>query len=227
MPGAARVIVVALAACAAAPPRAAPPVAPPAAHRYPVPAAVGQLVVDDAAFAAFARAVRLDLEGELAHGVSEAAAVRKRRFVLAVLDALDERWPDAVAELDRIRAIEPDARAQVMTGLTIRIWADARDHGGDTGEAFRGALERALAALPIDLVKDSLSELRTMGQVFTPELCRQLVDQEVGPHVAHGTIALDDAHAVIFQRYAVKRLVPVGAVIDSVLAAHGIAAKTE
>lgn len=97
----------------------------------------------------------------------------------------------------------------------------------NTSEAFHDALERMIATLPVELVKDDLSELRTMGQVFTPDVCRQLVDQAIGPRVEHGTISLDDVHAVIFQRYAVKRLVQVGPVIDAVLAAHGIAAKTE
>lgn len=216
-------VLVLAAACAAAPPRTAPP----DAHRYPVPAAVGQLVIDDAAFSAFARAVRRDLEDDLGHPMSDAAAIRERRFLLAMLDALDDRWPEAIAELDRIRALETDAHARVMTGLTIRIWADARSHGGETSEAFRSALERTIATLPVDLLRDDLSVLRAMGQAFTPELCRQLVDQAIGPHVQHGTIALDDAHGVIFQRYAVKRLVQVGPVIDTVLAAHGIAAKTE
>ncbi len=159
--------------------------------------------------------------------MSDAMAIRQRRFLLAMLDALDDRWPDAIAELDRIRTLETDAHARLMTGLTIRVWADARAHGGDTSEAFRGALERAIATLPIDLVRDELSELRAMGQAFTPELCHELVDQAIGPRVQHGTISLDDAHGVIFQRYAVKRLVQVGPVIDTVLAAHGIAPKTE
>lgn len=211
------------AACTAAPPRTAAP----EAHRYPVPAAVGQLVIDDAAFSAFARAVRRDLEDDLGRPTSDPPAIRNRRFLLAMLDALDDRWPEAIAELDRIRALETDPRARLMTGLTIRIWADARSHGGDPREAFRGALERTIAALPIELVKVELSELRAMGQAFTPELCRQLVDQAIGPRVRHATISLDDTRAVIFQRYAVKRLVPVGPVIDAVLAAHGIAPSTE
>lgn len=66
-----------------------------------------------------------------------------------------------------------------------------------------------------------------MWQTFTPELCRQLVDQAIGPRVQHGTISLDDARGVIFQRYAVRRLVQVGPVIDTVLAAHDMAPETE
>jgi hypothetical protein len=58
-------------------------------------------------------------------------------------------------------------------------------------------------------------------------VCAQLIAEAVGPNVRAGAIGLDDAQAVVFQHYAVKRLVPVGATIDAVLGAHGIATKTE
>jgi hypothetical protein len=108
-----------------------------------------------------------------------------------------------------------------MTGLTIRVWADAIAHGGDA-EAFRAALERKLTTMPIDLVRGQLAMLRAMGQVFSPDVCRKLVDDAIGAHLHDGALSLDQVQAVAFQRYAVVRLVPVGAVIDQVLGAHGI-----
>jgi hypothetical protein len=210
-----------VAACGGAP---AHPAAP-TPHRYPVPTPVSQLLVDDASFAPLATALRRDTEAELAGPLPDVKTTTDRRFTLALLDALDDRWADAVAELDKIRAIEPDPRAKVMTGLTIRIWADARSHGGETPASFHAALERMIATLPVALVKDDLTMLRTIGQVFTVEVCRKLVDDHIVP--VAGTISPDDAQAIAFQRYAVERLVPVGGEIDAALEAHGIAAKTE
>ncbi len=198
-------LIVSLVVACGGPQHAAP------AHRYPVPAQVGTLVADDRAFAAFARAVRADLDPR--------ADDKEALFVLAVLDALDDHWAEAVAKIDRIAALETDPADKAMTGLTIRVWADALG-GGGTPEAFGAALERALAKLPLALVHDQLAMLRAMGQVFTPEVCRTLVDQ--GVHPSGGTVSLVDAHTIAFQRYAAKRLAPVGAVIDRVLGAHGI-----
>jgi hypothetical protein len=195
------------------------------AHTYPVPADVGRLVVDDAAFADFARPVRADLESDLAG--RDPPALKERLFVLALFDALDDRWGDSVARLDRIVALEENPVARVMTGLTIRVWADARAHGGDTPEAFRAALERKLATLPIDRAREQLAMLRMMGRTFTPEVCRQLIDENLAAEANKGPIALDSVHAIAFQRYAVVRLVPVGTVIDEVLAAHGIGLPVE
>jgi len=192
-------------------------------HTLRVPPQVGTLVIDDVAFASFARDVRHDVELDVRGLNPTSKRSKDERFVLAMLDALDDRWADAVAELDRLRDVETDPRANAMTGLTIRVWADARTHGGDTTDAFRAALERAVARLPIDLVRADLGMLRAMGETFTPDVCRQLVDAEVGPHVRDGAVSeLEDIWAIVFQRYAVKRLVQVGPTIDAVLGAHGL-----
>ena len=195
------------------------------AHTYSAPADVGLLVVDAAAFADFARGVRADLEGDLAG--RDPQALKDRLFVLALLDALDDRWAESVARLDRIVAVEENPVARVMTGLTIRVWADARAQGGDTPGAFRAAFERKLATLNIETVHQQLAALRMMGRTFTPEVCRQLIEEHLGAEAKQGPISLDAVHAIAFQRYAVVRLVPVGKVIDEVLAAHGIALPAE
>jgi hypothetical protein len=190
-------------------------------HRYRVTDA-GRLVIDGDAFADLARQLRPDLERDLAAGVvHDPEGQRDRWFLLALLDALDDRWDQAVVNLDRAAALETDPADRAMTGLTIRVWADAIGHGGDA-EAFRAALERKLTTLPTDLVRGQLSMLRAMGQVFSPDVCRKLVDDAIGAHLHDGALSLDQAQAVAFQRYAVVRLVPVGAVIDQVLGAHGI-----
>jgi hypothetical protein len=188
--------------------------APRATHPQPVraPAEVGLLVEDDAAFAEFAAHVR---------------AATSDLFILAMLDALANDWARAVARLDELRAQEPDPDRALLTGMSIRIWADAHAHGGGTPDTFRGALERLLAALPSrPAVAAALSELRAMGQAFTPETCRRLVDENVRPGVG-GALTPEQIHIVVFQRYAARRLAPVGKVIDEVLGARGVPVPTE
>lgn len=171
------------------------------------PAEVGVLIDDDAAFAEFGARVR---------------AATSDSFILAILDALANDWTSAVARLDELRAHAPDPDSALLTGMSIRIWADALAHGGDTPEAFRGALERMLATLPArPAVATALSELRAMGQVFTPEACRRLVEENVNPG-AGGTLTPEQIHIIVFQRYAALRLAPVGKVIDEVLGARGV-----
>jgi hypothetical protein len=188
--------------------------------RYPVPSAVGDLVIDEVLFSRFADPVRRDAEA-MVRSRGDAAA-SDALFVLAMLDVLADHWPAAVAKLDRIRAVDPDPVKAVMTGLSIRVGADARAHGSSNFDGYAAALERALSSLPVDRVRDELAMLRAMGQTFTPDVCRDLVADAVGPHVRDGTVGFDDAQTIVFQRYAVVVLAPVGAVFDRVLADHGI-----
>lgn len=214
-------IVLALVACGGSSPEPAKPAV--GAHRFAVPADPGALVVDAAAFAAFAKQLRADTEADV-RAATNPKFLKDRRFALALLDALDERWTDAVAELDQIRKLETEPRQQIMTGLTIRLWSEALQQGGSP-EAFAAALDRHVKDMPLDVVRDDLSMLRTMGQVFSPEVCKKLVSDSV--RVQAGTVDFDDAQGIAFQRYAVVRLVPVGAAIDRVLGERGIAAKSE
>jgi hypothetical protein len=61
-----------------------------------------------------------------------------------------------------------------------------------------------------------------MGTVFTPETCKQLVKQHVGPDAADGKVSREMASALVFQRYAALHLAPVGPIIVEVLNEAGV-----
>jgi len=213
------VLVLLVAACA----RTGAPAAE-APRRYLVPADVERLVVDGAAFRTFAGPLRRDLEAD-AKGALDRATRRQRLFDLALLDALDDDWDGAVARLDLIAAEEPDPAAKIMTGLTIRVWADARHAGGDPRENFGPALEKRVSAMPYDLLREQFATLREMGRVLNREMCQQLIRDHLGPAATRGALSQEQASAVLFQRYVVVNLLPVGDVIvevmGRVMAAHG------
>jgi hypothetical protein len=215
-------IVLALAAACSAPQSPSPataPLAAPTAGRYPVPTPVGSIVNDAAAFATFGAAVRPDVEHDTGT-VTTPEALQSRWFVIALLDALAGDYPASLAALDRVAALEKSPAQKAMVGLTIRVHADA---GPDaTPEAFRRALDARIAALPIAELGKELSTLRTLGQILSPAVCQKLVDDAIGPHVKAGTVDIEQAQALAFQRYAIVKLVPYGKVIDEVLAARGI-----
>jgi len=196
---------------------------PAAAPGYPVPPDVERLLDDDAGFARFARVLRGDLERRLARRDFPRDARKADLFDLAVLDALDGDWESADRRVREVMALEDEPAAKLMTGLTIRVWAEARRAGGDPSAGFRRALEVAVAAMPREVVREQLAMLEAMGRVFSLDACRALVKEHIGPDAADGSIAREQASALVFQRYAVQHLVPVGAVIVDVLAAPGSA----
>ncbi|HEY4057757.1 MAG TPA: hypothetical protein VGM39_14180 [Kofleriaceae bacterium] len=187
---------------------------------YPVPTPIAKIVTDDASFAAFAKAIRPDLEAGTSD--KDPSVAKERLFVLAMLDALDNKWDEAIDTLDKAAALMPDAVGKQMLGLTIRVWSDARSDSSP--DAFQAAFDARLSAMKLDKIGDELVVLRTMSQSLTSvDMCAQQVAQEVGPHVASGNVGLDDAHAIVFMRYAALRIVPVRLAIDATLGKHGIA----
>jgi hypothetical protein len=196
-----------------------PPAAAAAPPTYPVPPDVERLLEDDADFARFARVLRGDLERQLGRRDLARDARRADLFDLAVLDALDGDWERADRRVREVMALEEQPAARLMAGLTIRVWAAARRAGGDPPAAFRRALEEAVGAMPREVVQGELAMLEAMGRVFSLEACKALVKEHIGPDASDGAIAREQASALVFQRYAVLHLVPVGAVIVDVLAA--------
>jgi hypothetical protein len=187
-------------------------------RRYAVPPDVERLLVDDAAFATLAAPLRRDLETELARGdMADIEAQKSHLFTLALLDSLDGDWPGAVARLDQIATMERDPATRAMRGLTIRVWARAHAAGGDATAAFRASFEAELALLPRDLVADDLAQMLAIAQTFSVEWCQAAIRDHVGPTAASGSIPLDLAATVVFQRYAVLRIVPVAPTIIAVL----------
>ena len=176
-------------------------------HRYPATGSVGHLVIDATAFAQLARSSRADVERDLADfDIRDRASLQNRWFTIALLDAMDGRLHEALAQIDWIAAVELWAADKMMIGPTIRAGLDAIAYCGGP-EAVRVALQRKLSTMPIDLVRGRLAVLRTVGRVFTPEVCLDRVDEEVGAHVEHGARSLEQAPAVAFQRDVVVHVV--------------------
>lgn len=191
--------------CSAAPPRAP--------NTYRVPAHPEQLLDDAAAFAKLARELRADLDAEEARGGDTPEQRKSRRFDLALLDGLAGKWDAANRWLDQIVAENPPSW---MLGVTIRAWADAR---GEDPEAFRAALAKRIAAMPYAEVSEQLAVLAELGRALTPATSRSLVAEHVGPAARKGPISRELASAIIFQRWVVLRVAPVGKVIVAVVEA--------
>ena len=175
-------------------------------------------MVDAAAFGELARVLRADLEHDLlTYDIRDQEIVKDHLFNLAILDALDAKWDSAIARLDKAAALEPKPALKHMMGLTIRVWAAAIAAGRDDATGFREALEKKLASMPIDLVRDELRQLVTLAGLVTPQFCQGVVNLQIGPSARKGPISLDEAEGILFQRWMYLRLIPVAPSIPEVV----------
>jgi hypothetical protein len=188
-------------------------------HTYRVPPEPGKLVVDAAAFAELAKQMRADLERDLAdYDIRDKAIVKDHLFHLAILDALDGKWSAATERLDRASALEEKPALRIMMGLTIRVWAAAIAAGHDDATGFREALEKKLASMPIDVVREELRQLVTIAGLVTPQFSQSIIDLQMGPVARQkGTVTLEDAQGILFQRWLYLRLIPVAPAIPEVV----------
>jgi hypothetical protein len=184
-------------------------------HTYRVPPQPGRLVVDAAAFGELARLMRADLEHDLAvFDIRDPAVQKNHLFNLAMLDALDGKWDSAIVRLDRATALETIPAQKHMMGLTIRVWAAAITAGRDDATGFREALEKKLAKMPLELVREDLRQFVTIAGLVTPQFCQQTVELQIG---RKSTIALEEAQGVVLQRWLYLRLIPVAPSIPEVV----------
>jgi hypothetical protein len=215
-------LALALAACASqshgSRPRIEKPVDLPE-HVYHVPPEPGRLVVDAASFAELAKQMRADLERDLSdYDIRDNVIVKDHLFHLAILDALDGKWSESTARLDRASALEDNPALRHMMGLTIRVWAAAVQAGHDDATGFREALEKKLAAMPIDVVREELRQLVTIANLVTPQFCQNIIDLQMGQVARQkGTVTLDAAEGILFQRWLYLRLIPVAPAIPEVV----------
>jgi len=187
-------------------------------HNYRVSPEPGRLVVDAAAFSELARVLRADLEHDLAtYDIRDVEITKDHLFNLAILDALDGKWDSANARLDRASALEQKPAQRAMMGLTIRVWAAAIAAGRDDATGFREALEKKLASMNIELVRDELRQLVTLSGLVTPQFCQGVVDLQIGPSARKGPISLDEAEGILFQRWMYLRVIPVAPSIPEVV----------
>ena len=188
-------------------------------HTYRVPPEPGRLVVEAAGFAELAKQMRADLERDLAeYDIRDPAIVKDHLFNLAILYALDGQWQPALDRLDRASALEDKPALRAMMGLTIRVWAAAILGGHDDATGFREALEHKLASLPIDVVREELRQLVTLAGLVTPQFCQSIIDLQMGQVARQkGTITLDGAEGILFQRWLYLRLIPVAPAIPEVV----------
>jgi hypothetical protein len=189
------------------------------AHSYRVPPEPGRLVTDAAGFAELSKQMRADLERDLSdYDIRDQTIVKDHLFHLAILDALDGKWSESVARLDRASALEDKPALRQMMGLTIRVWAAAIVAGHDDATGFREALQAKLGTMPIDVVREELRQLVTIAGLVTPQFCQSIIDLQMGQVARQkGTITLDDAQGILFQRWLYLRLIPVAPAIPEVV----------
>jgi subtilisin family serine protease len=195
-------------------------------HTYPVDGTASALFADDAAFAAFAAAVREDLERDLAtYALDDAATLKSWYGTLANLAMLDGRWDDVRRYLARSRALETKDAARITAGQVGEALALAHEQtgaGSDTPElrrVFREELARRVDAWPWDVVQDEVESRKGRAEYLSANLIVGAVQMQFDPVVARsGELGSDLARSLVSMKTAERLILPLKDELRSVYA---------
>ncbi len=194
------------------------------AHSYPISGTLTELLNDPVAFGALKDAYRQDLESDLAtYEITDEATLKAKYGSLVVLDMLDGNHVDALANLDRVKALEDKEASRLMNGLTTRSIIDAYEAVGPDAspEAFQEAFGQALTArvevLPWDVVQDQVKSNKGRAEFMSENLLMGVVQSRLQPAAeAMGSLSADLAGSVLGIRYSIDDVLPLNPVVAEV-----------
>jgi len=201
---------------------------------YPVKGSASELLqADDAAFNAFAAKVRADLDSMLHdYSIADKATMRDVLNTELELQMLAGEYRAALHTVDQLRGEQEKPSAKLTTGVYERAWLLAAiDTKSTSGPAFDQSFSRhaseAIDPLPWDVVQDDIKQLYGAARVYTATLAIADAKTELDPAVQKsGVLDNHQAWQLLFDRYGVRILVPMGPplvdVLKKYIAAHAV-----
>ncbi|MBM4130018.1 hypothetical protein FJ250_03185 [bacterium] len=185
-------------------------------HTYRIEGSVSGMLADAAAFDAFCAGVRADIESDLAtYEIGDRAAVQRMMSTLLSLDLVQGRDADVRARVEAVRALEDKEATRLTTGLVALALVSARGAAGNDPStpafkaAFRAALDKELAPLPLDLVRDNVQAQKGRMEILSPALLTGMVQSQLDPVVAGaGEVSSDLAGQIVGLGSAMRTALP-------------------
>jgi hypothetical protein len=200
---------------------------------YAIDGKVEDVVRDEARFATLAAALRRDLQSVLdRYEIPDKAVERSYLATLAQLDYLDGRYDDALARLDRIRALEEKPADRLLSGVTMRAMIESKRAPGtaadayatDVGRRIRGALD----AMPYATVQNDVREIKASAEVIGEPLILGSLRERLQPIVDKaGGLSSDFAPSLVNARYRLLATLPLKRTLVDTYAAYLAANKVD
>ena len=185
------------------------------------------LQADDATFAAFAAAVRADVDKVLAtYDIEDKSTMRELLVEKQQLQELAGDRPGALATVAAVRLLEEKPSAKLTSGLYAQArLRSAADTGGDLGAAYQQAFathyREGIEPLPWNVVQDDVKASYASARLLSRSLLIGRIKTNIDPAaLKSGAVDNGEAAALIEARDMFKFGVPVTQVRADVLHAY-------
>ena len=197
---------------------------------YPISGKLENLVrspsATDSGFAALAAALRRDTESVLAgYQIADKAAQRDLLGLLMQLDFLDDRYDQALARAEAVRALQDKPADKLLSGLRLRAMATAAQSGAPGSEAYRKAVASFIAAelapLPYPVIENDIKGSKASAELIGEGLILGRIREVLQPMAdATGTLSSEFAPALVNARFALLSVLPLKRTLIDVYAAY-------
>jgi subtilisin family serine protease len=200
---------------------------------YTIEGKASAFIDDDAAILRLAAEIRRDVEATLAaYDIQDPTTMQDLLIAVQNAAMLEGRFDDAIAYVERIRALETKEAQRLMTGLVPRALAAAkRADPADAERAIRAELAAQLAPLPFATVREVVMQRKMSMDLATPDLVRGQIQATLDPVVAstNGQVSSEIARQMLQVGVMLRHILPNRAAIAEVygeyLAANVVEAK--
>ena len=198
-------------------------------HTYALPKAPSVVLQDEAAFTAFAAALKKNLLADLAaYDIRDRTTLQRYKGALLNLALLERDFATAHGLITELRALEEKPALKLTTGLVAEAWTSAAAKRVDPGaftQTFRADFAALLARLPWETVQDSLKELKSGYEIRSEALMVGLAKEQLDPAAAKsGEISGDLAIQLLGLRNQTVNYLPykseIVAALTETVAAH-------
>jgi subtilisin family serine protease len=185
-------------------------------HAYPVEGQLAELMRSDEWIGELAARVRADVEADLAtYQIDDASTMQRMYNALLTVDLIEQKHDDALAGIERIRALEEKEAKKLVAGLSTEAMIAARREVGDNadqseyGRAYRRELSKRITGLPWDIVQDEIQERKGRAEIFSENLLMGVIQARMQPVVVQtGELNAELATSVLGIHLMIKERLP-------------------
>ncbi len=192
-------------------------------HTYKIEGKPSEFLFTDAPLMALAEKVRADLEETLAkYEITDPTTLQSYYGILQTIAMLQGRDDDALALIEKARALESKEGKKLTTGVVTQAMIAAKKSAGNDpakyNEAFKRELHKRVKDLPWETVRESIVGAKGRAELLSKELIIGQLQGQLDPVVeeADGELSGDIAGSLIAIRVALTKVLPLNPAIAEV-----------
>ncbi len=200
-------------------------------HTYKVSEAPSVILIDEAAFAALAAAVRRDIDADLlGYDIQDPTTLKGYKVTQLSFALLDKDYASASRIIGELRALEDKPSLKLTTALVSEALVSAHvatPPPADLGAAAQASLAATVQRLPWDLVQNDIKSLKAGYEIRSPALLIGTVQQGIDPAALKtGEISASIGRQLVNLRNQIVNYLPyrtnIVAALEGVVALHSV-----